>query len=160
MKPDKERQKLYNSPVHARKNLLHVHLSEDLRKKTGKRAMLVKKGDKVKIMRGKDKGKEFKVAKVSYGKLAVYLEGLNRKNLRGKDVLIPFHPSNLMLTESSGSKKEAKKEEKKEIREAPVEEKKIVEEKTEKKKPEEKKEKEPEKEKSKKKAKKRSVKKR
>lgn len=106
MKKDAERKKFYEAKLHERKNMMHVHVSKELGKKlnTKKRALLVNKGDAVKIMRGSHRGKAGKVAKVNYNKLKVYLEGVSRKNAKGTEILIAFQPSNLMLTELNMSK--------------------------------------------------------
>ncbi len=101
MKKDTERKNLYGAALHTRKSLMHVHASKELRAKlnTRKRALLVNKGDSVKILRGSHSGKSAKVAKVNYSRLVVYLEGISHKNAKGTEMLIPFQPSNLMLTE-------------------------------------------------------------
>ncbi len=97
MKPDTERKRYFQDPIHLRRKRMHVHLSPELRKVCGKRAILIRSGDKVKIMRGQYKGQERIVARVDYKYYRVYLQGLSRKNARGEERLIPFHPSNLML---------------------------------------------------------------
>jgi|TARA_Y100000310_G_C20691787_1_gene822760 ribosomal protein uL24 len=74
-----------------------VHLDKKLREKANKRALPVRKGDEVKVMRGKRKGSQAKVAAVSILKNIVYLEGQTRDNARGTKTLIPFKPSNLLL---------------------------------------------------------------
>jgi large subunit ribosomal protein L24 len=65
--------------------------------KAKKRSLLVKKGDKVKVMRGGFKGKEGKVAKVNYTRAVVFVEGLTQKGMRGKENMVPLQPSNLLL---------------------------------------------------------------
>ena len=91
------RKKQYAMPLHKRKALVRVHVSKDLRKELKKRAVTVKKGDTVRIMRGKHKGKEGAVVRVSYKKGVVFVQGISRINSRGKDVFVPLNPSNLML---------------------------------------------------------------
>ena len=90
MKPDLERKRYYDAPLHIRKHHLHVHLSKDLRSKlkTPRRALLVRKGDTVRIMRGKWKGREGKVVKVSTVKRKVYVEGITSRSARGREVLV------------------------------------------------------------------------
>ncbi|MFH2106574.1 MAG: 50S ribosomal protein L24 [Candidatus Micrarchaeota archaeon] len=110
MKPDTERKIRYKSKLHKKKTFLHVHLSKELRLKNKTRAILVKKGDKVKIMIGSNAGKEAKVSEVDYNKSKVYLEGIAHKTARAKEAPIPFQPSNLMITEISPRKEEKKKE--------------------------------------------------
>ena len=66
MKSDTERKKYYTEKLHKKKSRLHVHLSKDLRGKlkTKKRAVLVRREDRVKIMRGPGMGKDARVVRV------------------------------------------------------------------------------------------------
>jgi large subunit ribosomal protein L24 len=130
MKPDTERKKYYEEKLHRRKKRMHVHLSKALRGKlkSKRRAIGLRSGDQVRIMRGPRKGKEGKVIRVSTVRRKVYLEGMTVRNARAKEVAIPMEPSNLLLigleptperkkifTEDAFRKKEPpkKKEEKK-----------------------------------------------
>ena len=97
--PRKQRKNLYNAPLHLKQKLVSVHLTKELRKAKKKRSLAVKKGDKVKIMRGKFRGKEGKVARVSLNKLTVFVEGILLKKQAGKEVMAALQPSNLMITE-------------------------------------------------------------
>jgi large subunit ribosomal protein L24 len=45
-KPRQQRKFRYTAPLHLRKHFVHVHLSKDLRAKTKKRAIAVKKGER------------------------------------------------------------------------------------------------------------------
>jgi len=129
MKADTERKKHYKAKLHKKRNDLHVHLSKDLRKtlKKKKRSILVRRDDRVKILRGPGKGKEGKVSRVEISDRKVFVEGVTMKNKRGKEKLVPLQPSNLMLvaleptkerkelfSEEAFKKPEKKKEEKKE----------------------------------------------
>ncbi len=107
MKPDTERKKFYSEKIHQKKSRMHVHLSKELRKKLKgkKRSLSLRKGDRVKIMRGSHKGKEGKVASVSVVGRKVYLEGITVKNARGNEKSIPFQPSNLLLMALESTKK-------------------------------------------------------
>ena len=62
--PQKQRKFRANAPLHLRKKFVSVNLSKELRKKAGKRNIPVRKEDKVKILRGKFKGKVGKVLEV------------------------------------------------------------------------------------------------
>lgn len=106
MKSDTERKIFYSEKLHERKNRLHVHLSKDLRAKTTtkKRAIQVRKNDRVRVMRGSHAGKEAKVSRVSVIGMKVFLEGMTVKNQRGKEILVPFQPSNLLLISLDSSK--------------------------------------------------------
>jgi len=120
MKPDIERKKRYTAPLHKKRKFLNVNVSKELRKSKGikSRALLVKKGDKVKVMRGQNTGKTATVASVDHNKTKVYLEGVSYRNKRGMENLIPFEPSNLQLIEIKEKGKPSKEvKEKKETKE-------------------------------------------
>lgn len=100
VRPRTVRKAFLQAPLHVRKKFVSAHLSEELRKKLKRRSMPVRKGDKVKIMRGTYKGKEGKVAKVDLKKVAIYIEGVTRRKIRGgKEVFVPIHPSNVLIIE-------------------------------------------------------------
>ncbi|MFH1779975.1 MAG: 50S ribosomal protein L24 [Candidatus Micrarchaeota archaeon] len=106
--PRKKRKALYNLPLHKKQKLLTIHLSKQLKEAKKKRSMRAKKGDKVRVMRGNQKKKEAKIARVDVKKTKVFLEGLSIKTSRGKEQLISFHPSKLMLIELSSREKGSK----------------------------------------------------
>ncbi len=101
MKSDSERKKFYKEPLHQRKSRLHVHLSKTLRTKlkTKKRAVLIHKRDKVKIMRGPGMGKEARVTRVNVNRRKVFTDAVMVKNARGTEVAVPLEASNLLLIE-------------------------------------------------------------
>jgi large subunit ribosomal protein L24 len=120
--PRKQRKYRKNAPLHLKGNFLRVHLSAELRKKYGCRAVRVIKGDKVTVLKGSYKKKVTKVQMVSVKRTRVYLEGLEVTRKEGSKKLVSFEPSNLMITElhledkariaklEKGTKTEAKKE--------------------------------------------------
>jgi len=99
---------LYNAPLHVRQRLVSVHLSDNLRKQLGKRNLPVRKGDEVRVMRGKHKGAVGKVEDVDLKKLKVYIENVKVKKVSGKEAAVPFHPSKLLLTNLVVEDKERK----------------------------------------------------
>ena len=122
-KPSKQRKRLYKGKLHERKHVLTAHLSKELRKETGKRSLMIKKEDKVRIMRGQNKKKEGKIVKGDHKKAKVFIEKLTRKKADGTEKLIPVKASNLLIIELERKddkrlkrtrKTETKKEEKKE----------------------------------------------
>lgn len=98
MQPRKQRKYLANAPLHVRQKMMSVHLEDKLAEKVGKRSLPVRKGDEVKVMRGKRRGIKAKVAEVNLKDLWVYLEGQTRSTIKGAKVLVPFAPSKLLLT--------------------------------------------------------------
>lgn len=97
-KPKKQRKRIYTSPMHKRQKLMGSHLSKDLKKQLKKRTIAVRKGDEVKVMRGKFKGTVGKVNKVDLKNLKVYVDGVKRSKSTGEDTQLPIHPSKLMIT--------------------------------------------------------------
>jgi large subunit ribosomal protein L24 len=78
--PRKKRKYLANAPLHLKKKMLSVHLSKELREKFKTRNVVVRKGDHVKVLRGKFKGKTGKIISVDIKKVKIM-------------------PSNLQITE-------------------------------------------------------------
>ena len=81
--------------------------------------MKVKVGDQVKILAGKDKGKEGKIIKTLKKENKVVVEGINivkkhlkpgRQNETGsiQEIEAPIHASNVKLVDAGKSKKEVK----------------------------------------------------
>lgn len=117
-KPNKQRKYRFNAPLHLRGAFLNVHLSKELRTKYGIRALRVRTGDKVRIMRGQFKKLEGKVEEVDMKKLKVYVAKTEHVKRDGSKARYPLQPSNLLLVElntddkqrMAGLKKEAKTE--------------------------------------------------
>ena len=98
-KRSKQRKYRFNAPLHIKQKLVHSHLSKDLRAKYGKRNASVRKGDKVKIMRGQFKKHEGKVERLDVKKSLVFVSGVELTKKDGTKKLLPSHPSNLMIIE-------------------------------------------------------------
>lgn len=110
--PRKKRKYSANAPLHLRKKLVSINLSKELRKKTGKRNLPAKKGDKVKIYRGKFKGKTGKILSVNLKTSKIIVEEIQVKKMDGSKANVKMQPSNLQIIEL-GERKIEKKEEKK-----------------------------------------------
>jgi len=96
--PSKQRKRNYIAPLHKRQKMVGSHLSKDLKKQLNKRTIAVRKGDEVKVMRGKFRGTTGKVSKVDLKKIKIYIDGIKRSKSTGEDVQLPIHPSNLLIT--------------------------------------------------------------
>ena len=99
VQPRKQRKYRYNAPYHTKQKFMSAHLSAELRKLHGRRAIPVKKNDMVKIMIGSFKGKTGKVNSVNRKKLAAYIDGIESSRRDGTKVLVPIKASNLMIIE-------------------------------------------------------------
>jgi len=97
--PRKQRKYRINAPLHIKRKFLSAHLSKELREKYKRRAFPLRKGDVVKIMRGKFKGKTAKVEEIDMKRSKVYLEGITKEKQSKVKASVPFDPSNLMIIE-------------------------------------------------------------
>ena len=109
----KQKKYLANLPLHLRNKLIAGNLSKELRKKHGKRSIPIRKGDKVKIMRGEFRGKEGKIAIVELKKLRASIEGIQKQKKDGTKVNVYFSPSKLQIVEITTEDKKRIKERKK-----------------------------------------------
>ncbi|MDM7274630.1 MAG: 50S ribosomal protein L24 [Thermoprotei archaeon] len=99
--PRKQRLALLEAPLHARQKLMAAPLSPELREKYGVKNMPVRKGDKVRILRGDFKGREGSVVRVDLRKLRIYVDGVTVKKLDGTPRFVPIHPSKVMIVSLS-----------------------------------------------------------
>ena len=88
----------YQASNHVRSKQLGATLSKDLREKYGKRSARVVEGDTIRVMRGEFKGIDGKVTQISTEKNGVAVEGIKREKLKGGNVDIYIHTSNVMIT--------------------------------------------------------------
>jgi len=98
-KPRKQRKYIFNAPLHTKQKFTHSHLSKELRKKYGKRSIGLRKGDKVRIMRGKFKKHEGKVENISLKNTRVFVSGVEITKKDGTKKSLALQPSNMMVTE-------------------------------------------------------------
>ncbi len=112
-RPGKQRKYTANAPLHIKKKLVSVNLTKELRKKYNKRNIPVRKGDVVKIKRGKFKGSQGKILEVKTKKQKVTVEGIHVKKMDGSKANVNLQPSNLQIVElNSEDKKRLKIKEK------------------------------------------------
>ena len=99
MKPTTIRKRmLYTASKHLLSKQLGSHLAKDLKEKHHCKSMRVIEGDSVKVLRGEFKGIEGKVTRVSTEKRGIAIEGIKREKLKGGNVDIYIHPSNVVIT--------------------------------------------------------------
>ena len=105
-KPGKQRKWIATAPLGKRQKMIGAILSKELRAKYKRRNLPLRKGDKVKVMRGDFKGVTGEVMKVSLKDMKVLVDGITIKKASGTDVERPLDPSNLMLTDLNIEDKE------------------------------------------------------
>jgi large subunit ribosomal protein L24 len=106
---DKQIKYAKNAPLHKKRKFMAATLSKELRKKYGKRSMGVKKGDKVKMMRGQFRKVTGKVTGIDTMRQKIYVEGVELIKKDGSKALYPVHPSNVMITELNMDDKKRKR---------------------------------------------------
>jgi len=89
---------MYIAPMHSVSKQLGAPLAKDLQEKYHQTSARVIEGDSVKVLRGEFKGIEGKVTNVSTLKRGIAIEGIKREKLKGGNVDIYIHPSNVMIT--------------------------------------------------------------
>jgi len=97
--PKKQRKYVHKAPLHVRGSFLSAHLTKELRQKYHTRSLRLRKGDRVKIVRGSFKGKQGKVERVDTKKLRIYIEGAVMTKRDGTKTSYPLHASNVLITD-------------------------------------------------------------
>lgn len=95
----KQRKFRFQAPLHIKQKFLSGHLSKELRAKYGLRAVQIRTGDKVKVMRGQFRGRENKVERVDVKESKIYITGIERSKKDGSKSHIPVIPSNVLVTD-------------------------------------------------------------
>ncbi len=96
-KPGKQRKYLYNAPLHHRGKIMSAPLSPELRGKYRIRSLPLRRGDRVRIVRGDYRGTEGEVLTVFREKYRIAIRGLTRKKADGTEVPVLIHPSKVMI---------------------------------------------------------------
>jgi large subunit ribosomal protein L24 len=99
MKPTIIRNRMmFMAPLHLVSKQLGAPLSKELHEKYRRGTARVIEGDTVKVLRGEFKGIEGKITHVSTEKRGIAIEGIKREKLKGGNVDIYIHPSNVVIT--------------------------------------------------------------
>jgi large subunit ribosomal protein L24 len=75
------------------------HLSKELQQKFNKSSIRVTEGDTVKVMRGEFKGVTGKITRVSTAKNGISIEGIKKEKLKGGNLDVFIHTSNVLVTD-------------------------------------------------------------
>lgn len=86
-----------NAYKHIRDKAVSSNLANNLREQYGRRSMRVIKGDTIKVLRGEYSGIEGKVEKVNTKRATLAIEGVQREKIRGGNVKVPIHASNVQI---------------------------------------------------------------
>ena len=86
-----------NAPNHIKRTFMGATLDKKLREKYGRRNIEVRKGDEVKVMRGKFKGKQGKAGEIDIKNTRLQIDGIQRSKAGGEKLVTWFHPSNVKI---------------------------------------------------------------
>ncbi len=95
--PRKQRKYRYNAPLHVKTSFLSAHLSKDLRDKYSRRAVPLRKKDKVKVLRGQFKGVIGEVERIDRKNNRVFVKGAEVKKKDGTKLSSGINPSNIII---------------------------------------------------------------
>lgn len=95
--PRKQRKRLHAAPLHVRHKHLAAPLSLELRQKHGLRSIPVRKGDKVRVMRGDFMKLEGDVLEVDTKRRRIIVAGAATRKADGTEVPRPVSPSKVMV---------------------------------------------------------------
>lgn len=96
--PGKNRKRRIHADLHVKQKFVSAHLSKELRAKMKKRSLPVRKGDTVKVVRGRFKKKTGKVTAVHLKNGFVFVEGCLFSRQGGKEIQAPLRANSLLLT--------------------------------------------------------------
>lgn len=96
--PRKERYTLHNLPAHKNRAQIASHLDETLLLKYNTRAVTLRKGDTVRVLRGEYAGTTGKVLEVNTRTRKVTVDGVTVTKAKATQVARPLDPSNLVVT--------------------------------------------------------------
>lgn len=108
--PRKQRKRLYNLPLHRRGRIVSARFDKKLRVQYKKRNFPLRKGDKVKILKGEHKKKEGKILRINLKSYKIFIDGVKMVKPDGKEIQLPISPSNVEIVEldlSDPKRKEA-----------------------------------------------------
>ncbi len=100
MKPTTIRNRMiYQATAVVKSKQLSSHLSKELQKKYNKRSIRIIEGDTIRVLRGEFRGVTGKITNVSTSRNGVSIEGVKKEKLKGGNLDVFIHPSNLIVTE-------------------------------------------------------------
>jgi large subunit ribosomal protein L26e len=85
------------APSSVKRKLMSSHLNKSLRDQYKIRSLPIKRGDEVKILKGKGKGKTGKVVQVYRKRNVIYVDKVQRDKQNGQTVFLPIKPSYCLI---------------------------------------------------------------
>ena len=85
------------APSSVKRKLMSSHLNKSLRDQYKIRSLPIKRGDEVKILKGKSKGKSGKVVQVYRKRNVIFVDKVNREKQNGQSVFLPIRPCHCII---------------------------------------------------------------
>jgi large subunit ribosomal protein L24 len=95
----KQRKYAINAPIHIKRKFLSAQLSKTLKQKYNTNSFILKKGDKVKVMRGQFKPQMGTIESVDVENSKIKVETIFTSRRDGTKAFIPIHASNIQIQE-------------------------------------------------------------
>lgn len=95
--PSKQRKYRDNAPLHVKDKIVSANVAPELRDELGTRSIPLRTGDRVKVMRGDEKGKSGIVSRIDRGDEKVYVDGIEVERTDGTVREKALRPSNLQV---------------------------------------------------------------
>ena len=96
------------APSSVKRRLMSCHLNKSLRDQYKIRCLPIKRGDEVKILKGKSKGKAGKVVQVYRRRNVIYVDKINREKQNGQTTFLPIKPCHCILEKIIANKDRTK----------------------------------------------------
>lgn len=105
-KPGKQRRQLHQGHWPQRRKQMSASLSEELQQKYGAKALPVRRGDHVIVVRGQEEltKKSGRVIHVDYKRMRLTIEKVHRRKTDGSALPYPIHPSNVKIVKLAKDK--------------------------------------------------------
>ena len=86
-----------SAPSSIKRRLISCQLVKSLRDQYKIRCLPIKRGDEVKILKGKSRGKSGKVVQVYRKRNVIYVDKVNREKQNGQSVFLPIRPCHCVI---------------------------------------------------------------
>ena len=92
-----QRKRQLSAPSSIKRRLMSCHLNKTLKAEHKIRSLPIKRGDEVKILKAKMKGKVGKVVQVYRRRNVIYVDKITREKQNGQSVFLPIRPCNCVI---------------------------------------------------------------
>ena len=95
---DKVRKAFFTATKDAKHVAMSAPLSKEMRETYGVKALPIRRGDEVRVVRGKYQDREGAVTAVKLSTMRIEVENVSTEKVTTQQVSVPIHPSNVVIT--------------------------------------------------------------